>query len=109
VSGTTIVWEPEAEADLDSILEYIAQDNAEAAICVTNEIYQQITMMAAQISRRGKKGRVPGTMELVILRTPYIAVYVKKGSLLRIIKVLHGSEVLRFGSLKVRDTKSTAN
>jgi toxin ParE1/3/4 len=109
VSGATIVWEPEAEADLDSIFEYIAKDNAEAAISVTNEIYQQITMMEAQVSRRGRKGRVPGTMELVILRTPYIAVYVKNGSLLRIIKVLHGSEVLRFGALKVSETKATTN
>ena len=40
-------------------------------------------------------------MELVILWTPYIAVYVKERSLLRIIKVLHGSEVLRFGAMKV--------
>ena len=100
--GVDIVWEPEAEEDLNSILEYIAKDNNEAAIQVTNEIYQQVSMMSAPVSRRGKKGRVPGTMELVILRTPYIAVYVKKGALLRIIRVLHGSEVLRFGALKVR-------
>ncbi len=99
--GVSIVWEPEAEADLDSILEYISRDDIEAAVYVTNEIYQQVSLMLVSVSRRGKKGRVPGTMELVILRTPYIAVYVKKGSLLRIIKVLHGSEVLRFGALKV--------
>jgi toxin ParE1/3/4 len=102
VPGVDVVWEPEAEADLDSILEYIAQDNIEAAIYVTNEIYQQVSMMLAPVSRRGNKGRVAGTMELVILRTPYIAVYVKKGQLLRIIKVLHGSEVLRFGALQVK-------
>ena len=100
--GVDIVWEPEAETDLDSILEYIAKDNIEAAIFVTNEIYQQVSMMLAPVSRRGKRGRVAGTMELVILRTSYIAVYVKKGSLLRIIKILHGSEVLRFGALQVR-------
>jgi plasmid stabilization system protein ParE len=39
VPGVDVVWEPEAEADLDSILEYIAKDNIEAAIYVTNEIY----------------------------------------------------------------------
>ena len=102
MSGVNIVWEPEAEADLGLILEFIAKDNIEAALHVTNEIYQQVSMMLAPVSRRGKKGRVAGTMELVILRTSYVAVYVKKGSLLRIIKVLHGSEMLRFGALKVR-------
>jgi plasmid stabilization system protein ParE len=70
--GVDIVWEPEAEADLDSILEYIAKDNLEAAIHVTNEIYQQVSMMLPPVSRRGKKGRVAGTMELVILGTSYI-------------------------------------
>jgi plasmid stabilization system protein ParE len=76
--GIDIVWKPEAEADLDSIPEYIAEDNIEAAIYVTNEIYQQVSMMLAPVSHRRKKGRVPGTMELVILRIPYIAGYVKK-------------------------------
>lgn len=53
--GVNIIWEPEAEADLVSILEYIAKDNIEAAIYVTNEIYQQVSMMLAPVSRRGKK------------------------------------------------------
>ena len=99
--GVDIAWEQEAEADLDSILEYIAKDNIEAALYVTNEIYTQVSMMLAPVSRRGTKGRVAGTMELIILRTSYIAVYVKKGPLIRIIKILHGSELLRFETLKV--------
>lgn len=99
--GVNLVWEPEAEADLDTILEYLVEKaGVEIAVYQTHEVYNQVSMMAGKISRRGKKGRVAGTMELVILRTPYIAVYVKKGALLRIIKILHGSEVLRFGALK---------
>lgn len=94
-----IVWEPEAESDLDDILAYIAKDNIEAAIYVTNEIYQQVSKMGSQVSRRGKKGRVAGTYELVIVRTPYIAVYIKKGALLRILRILHGAEVARFNQL----------
>jgi toxin ParE1/3/4 len=102
VLNVTIVWELEAESDLDSILEYIAKDNVEAAVHVTSEIYNQVEMMSGSVSRRGKKGRVACTMELVILKTPYVVVYTKKGLLIRIIKILHCSEVLRFGSLKVR-------
>jgi toxin ParE1/3/4 len=91
-----IIWEPEAESDLDDILAYIAKDNVEAAIDVTNEILLQISKMGSQVSRRGKKGRVAGTYELVIVRTPYIAVYVKEGATLRILGILHGAEVIRF-------------
>ncbi|MDD2735990.1 MAG: type II toxin-antitoxin system RelE/ParE family toxin [Desulfuromonadaceae bacterium] len=94
-----IVWEAEAESDLDDILAYIAKDNIEAAIFVSDKIYQQVSMMGGNVSRRGKKGRVAGTYELVIVRTPYIAVYVKKGMLLRILRILHGAEVVRFNQL----------
>ena len=64
VLGVSVVWEPEAEADLDSILEYNSKDNIDAAINLTNGIYQQVSLMLAPVSRRGKKGRVPGTINV---------------------------------------------
>jgi plasmid stabilization system protein ParE len=97
------VWEQEAEEDVMGILEYLAKISIETAISQTNEISNQIAKMSADVSRRGKIGRVNGTMELVILRTPYIAVYVDENHLLRIIRILHGSEVHGFRVIKVRE------
>jgi plasmid stabilization system protein ParE len=59
--------------------------------------------MSADVSRRGKIGRVKDTMELVILRTPYIAVYSDEIHFLRILRILHGSEVHGYRVIKLRE------
>ena len=97
-----IVWEQEAEDDLMGILEYLAKNSVGAAVSQTNEIRNQISKMSAQVSRRGKMGRIKDTMELVILKTPYIAVYIDEKHLLRILRILHGSEVHNFEVIKPR-------
>lgn len=40
----------------------------------------------------GREGRVEGTRELVIDRSPYIAVYSILGETVRILRVLHGAQ-----------------
>ena len=97
-----IVWEQEAEDDLMGILEYLSKNSIGAAVSQTNEIRNQILKMSADVSRRGKMGRIKDTMELVILKTPYIAVYIDEKHLLRILRILHGSEVHNFGVIKPR-------
>jgi plasmid stabilization system protein ParE len=45
----------------------------------------------ATFPRSGRSGRIAGTRELVISRTPYIAAYRIAGDTVRILRVLHGS------------------
>ncbi len=40
----------------------------------------------------GRNGRVPGTRELVISGTPYIAAYRLAGNALRILRIIHGAQ-----------------
>jgi plasmid stabilization system protein ParE len=40
----------------------------------------------------GRPGRIEGTRELVISRTPYIAAYRIVGNTVRILRVLHGAQ-----------------
>jgi toxin ParE1/3/4 len=40
----------------------------------------------------GRVGRVPGTRELVVARTPYIVIYEIEGDMIRIIRVLHTAQ-----------------
>jgi plasmid stabilization system protein ParE len=40
----------------------------------------------------GRPGRIEGTRELVIQRTPYIAAYRIDGETVRILRVLHGAQ-----------------
>lgn len=86
-----LVWLPRAIADRDAQLDYIADDNATAAIEQGDRIEQQISQLIAH-PELGRAGRKRGTRELVISRTPFIVVYRIKGQRIELLRVLHGSQ-----------------
>lgn len=69
-----IVWNQHALDDRDANLEYVGRDSPAAAIQLDDEVEQQVDTLINYLMI-GRVGRVPGTRELVILHTPYIAVY----------------------------------
>ena len=71
-----IVWRPLAEADLDAIIDYIAQDNALRA----DEFAQQLrekTLPLAQHPRLGRSGRpeLPAFVRELVVHRNYIVFY----------------------------------
>jgi addiction module RelE/StbE family toxin len=86
-----IVWLSRAESDFDSIVEFIAADNPDAAASQGEEIQDQILGLE-RFPERGRRGRVEGTLELVVLRTPYIVVYRIKANQVQILRILHSSQ-----------------
>ena len=70
-----IAWSPEAIEDLVSLRAYIAEDNPAAARRTVQHIVESIEQLLPDNPRIGRAGRVPGTRELVIPRTPYIVPY----------------------------------
>ncbi len=83
-------WSAYALADRDAIFDYIEADSPQAAITVDNRIRERVEMLI-QFPQSGRPGRIEGTRELVIGRTPYIAAYLIEGNIVRILRVLHGS------------------
>lgn len=85
-------WLPQALNDFDEIIDYIAEDNPVAAIEQGDEIENQV---AALLDNRhqGRPGRVKGTRELVIVRTPYIVAYRVKKEAIQILRVFHGARL----------------
>lgn len=71
-----IVWRPMAEADLDSIIDYIAQDNPTRAETFGQEIRDKTTPLALhpELGRTGRPGLPAGIRELVAHRN-YIVFY----------------------------------
>ena len=85
-----LVWLRRAIADRDAQLDYIALDNPLAAIgqgdCIARQVLQLL-----QHPEMGRLGRVPGTRELVIGRTPFIVIYRIQGQHIQLLRLLHGS------------------
>ena len=84
-------WSAFALDDRDEIFSYIEQDDPRAAILVDDRVNAQVTRLT-QFPESGRPGRVEGTRELVIDRTPYIAAYRIIDDTVRILRVLHGAQ-----------------
>lgn len=87
----TIRWLKTATRTRFEQLDYIAEDNPSAAAQLDEEIERQ-TDMLSQHPLIGREGRVKGTRELVIGRSPFIAVYRVKGKRIEILRILHGAQ-----------------
>lgn len=84
-------WLPAANDHRFEQLDYIAQDNPLAAIGQDEEIERQVNMLLLQ-PKMGRPGRLKGTRELVISRTPFIAVYRLQTNRIEVIRLLHSSQ-----------------
>jgi|SRR5208337_4516982 addiction module RelE/StbE family toxin len=84
-------WTIFAQADRDAIFDYIEADRPQAAIAVDDRIRAQVEGLA-RFPKSGRPGRVEGTRELVIQRTPYIVAYRATRDTVRILRVLHGAQ-----------------
>jgi addiction module RelE/StbE family toxin len=85
-------WSRFAQTDREAIFDYIEADSPQAAITVDDRIRQQVEELM-KFPEIGRPGRIDGTRELIIRRTPYIAAYRIAGKTIRILRVLHGAQM----------------
>ena len=83
-----IVWFRSAIADLEEARAYIANDNPQAARRVASAIVDAVDRLAAHPAV-GRAGRVAGTRELVVSRTPYVIPYRVREGVVEILRVFH--------------------
>jgi len=88
-----LVWTPRARKGVHDAIEYIALDNPQAALGQLDHIEQQTDTLMEQPGL-GRPGRVKGTRELVISRTPFIIVYRvrPKAKRVELLQLLHGAQ-----------------
>jgi len=87
----TIIWSPEALDDLASLRAYISEDDPAAALRVALHIAHNVEMLLPANPQIGRPGRIPGTRELVIPKTPYIVPYRLQGHFIEVLRVYHGA------------------
>ena len=87
----TIRWLRTAVRNRFEQLDYIAQDDPAAAARMDEEIEHQADLLERS-PLIGRNGRVKGTRELVVGRTPYIVVYRVRNKRIEILHLLHGAQ-----------------
>lgn len=85
-----IQWTRTAAADLDAIARYIEVGDPTAAARVVLRVIDAVEGLADHPAL-GRAGCVPGTRELVVADTPYFVPYRVAGSVVQVLRVLHGA------------------
>ncbi len=86
-----IDWTEQAIQQLDQAHDYIAFSNSEeVATQITMQIVGSVQQLGA-FPMSGRAGRVPGTRELVIPKTPFIVAYAIENVRIVILAVYHSA------------------
>lgn len=84
-----VEWRQDARADLLAIIDYIADDNPDAAQRLKDDLEARIARLPEH-PELYRAGRVPGTREMVV-RSSYVVVYAADERAITILRVLHGA------------------
>lgn len=82
-------WREAARADLFAIVDYISDDNPDAAQRLKDEIEGKISKLPER-PQLYRHGRVAGTREMVV-GCNYVVVYTESGRAIVILRVLHAA------------------
>ncbi|OJX12357.1 MAG: hypothetical protein BGO77_00210 [Caedibacter sp. 37-49] len=86
-----IFWTISAKNDLESMFEYITQENLPATYKIYEEIQSKIEILS-DFPYAGKIGRIHNTRELVFSELSYTAIYrLHKGNI-QILRLFHGAQ-----------------
>jgi toxin ParE1/3/4 len=81
---------PLAEQDLDAAYDYVQQDNENAAKQLVARILSAVGMLSRH-PLAGREGRLQGTRELAVARTPYLIAYRIRQDEIQVLAILHGA------------------
>lgn len=83
-------WRVTAVADLLAIVDYIADDNPDAAQTFKDEVEEKASHLLKN-PQLYRAGRVGGTREMVV-RPNYIVIYTEDARAVTILRVLHAAQ-----------------
>ncbi|MGB9429497.1 MAG: type II toxin-antitoxin system RelE/ParE family toxin [Gammaproteobacteria bacterium] len=84
-------WTRQALHQLLDAQDYIARENPSAAKQVVNRIAATCRQLLDH-PVMGRAGRITGTRELIVNRTPYFVIYAVVDDTVQILRVLHGKQ-----------------
>jgi plasmid stabilization system protein ParE len=85
-----LVWGKAAIRDLDEIAIHISEDSLQVAELVEKRIHREAQLLV-RYPRSGRVGRVAGTGERVVGKTPFIPAYRIASGTVRALRVYRGA------------------
>ena len=82
-----VEWKESARVDLLEIIDYISDDNPDAAQKLKDEIETKAAKLPSH-PKMGRQGRVAGTREIVVHKN-YVMVYTENVKAISILRLLH--------------------
>jgi len=84
-------WSRSAASDLVEIKRHIATDNPAASERIAAAIRACVNTLE-RFPNRGRVGRIAGTRELVVSRTPYVVAYRVASDRTIVLRILHAAQ-----------------
>ena len=88
-----LVWTNQAARDLEDIHSFLEPRTPQAAARIIQRLARIAKDVLEAAPDAGRPGRVEGTRELVVTRTPYIIAYEADRDVVRIVSVIHSRRV----------------
>jgi addiction module RelE/StbE family toxin len=85
-----LTWKPLALYDREQIMDYIAQDNPNAALAL-DTLFEERADKLPERHQLYRIGRMPGTREMVV-HPNYILVYRVEKDMIEVLRVLHAAQ-----------------
>lgn len=89
-------WRDAARADLLAIVDYISDDNQDAAQRLKDDIERRASVLLEH-PKAYRIGRVSGTREMVV-QSNYVVVYIEDEAAVVVLRVLHAAQQWPSGS-----------
>jgi plasmid stabilization system protein ParE len=83
-------WTAPAAQDFEEITLYIRNDSESTALVVAKTLFDTANSLDL-LPSRGRLGRIPNTLELVVPGLPYIVVYQVTKATIQILHIYHGA------------------
>lgn len=90
----TVIFSPDAEADLESIGDYIARSNPQRARSFVAELRSRCLLIADSPLGGAPRDDIFPDLRMVVIRR-YLILYIPSGSDIRIERVLYGARDLK--------------
>lgn len=87
-----VIWSATAVRQLHQVVEQFQAENVSAASAVQRRILETIDWLS-QMPYSGRIGRVSGTREAVVPRTPFIVAYRVSEEGLEVLTIWHGARL----------------